>query len=91
MKIEFVVHEISTTTRSADVDYLGEKISASIPIMEVQLVTKDPMHGSLTLRFTGKAAVDARARFKPDATVAWEVPESSDDDGPKTGAEAAGE
>lgn len=73
MNIDFKVHNVSLTKKTADVELNGAKIQADVPVLEVELVTMEPLHGSLTLRFTGAQIEPARSVFAPDKIVSWDL------------------
>ncbi len=72
--IEYRVHGVATVSRPVRVMFQGAEVDATVEGVEVELVPlDDPTHGSLTWRFVGKDAIDARAEFKNGAlgTISW--------------------
>ena len=54
--------------------FRGDEIDATVEGVEVELVPlDDPTHGSLTWRFVGRDAIDARAEFHNNGlgTITW--------------------
>lgn len=73
MEIKFEVHNVAPSEERRIVKVEGEDTPAIIPVLEVELVTTDDAHGSLTLRFRGQAAKDAIATFPVGSVVAMTV------------------
>lgn len=69
MKIKFKVHNVSRSVASATTVIDGETVPATVPCLEVELVTLSERHGNVTFRFTGTAMADARELFQPDAVI----------------------
>jgi hypothetical protein len=73
MKVEFKVHGIAKGTANVKTEVDGEALTASVPCVEVELVTVSERSGSLTLRFVGSAMEEAVAKFTPDSVHIWDV------------------
>lgn len=71
MDIKFRVHGVTTIPVLVEVEHNGEKVLATIEGAEVELVTES--NSSLTLRFTGAEAEQAKQVFTPDKTVTWTI------------------
>ncbi len=72
--IEYRVHGVATVSRPVRVMFQGAEVDAQVEGVEVELVPlDDPTHGSLTWRFVGKDAVNARAEFSNGklGTITW--------------------
>ena len=69
MKVDFLVHTVSNQSANVPTEVDGEAMNASVPCLEVELVTKLERHGTLTLRFVGGGIAEAKELFKPDAYI----------------------
>lgn len=72
--IEYRVHGVATVSRPVRVMFQGNEIDAQVEGVEVELVPfDDPTHGSITWRFVGREAVDARTEFHNNGlgTITW--------------------
>lgn len=69
MKVNFKVHGVSDGFANVRTEVDGETLTASVPALEVELVTEAERSGSLTLRFVGSAINDARELFTKDAKI----------------------
>lgn len=68
--IAYRVHRASSHPVETTVSHLGEDVRAIVTQLEVELTPVDaPEHGTLTLRFFGRQAEEARALFRSDAVV----------------------
>lgn len=69
MNIPMRVHRVSTHPVDVEVVFNGEKAHASLPEMEVELMSDDG-HGSQTLHFRSSTDVaEAKALFKQGSNV----------------------
>lgn len=69
MNIPMRVHRVSTHPVEVEVHYNGEKAIASLPELEVELMSDDG-HGSHMVRFRSAGDIAAaKALFKPSSTV----------------------
>jgi hypothetical protein len=67
-ELVYRVHGVATVSRPVRVMFQGDEIDATIEGVEVDLVpVDDPTHGSITWRFVGRDAIDARAEFSNGA------------------------
>lgn len=73
MKVNFTVHNVSSHSAPVLALVNGEEMRVNVKQVEVELVTDDPMHGTLHLRFVGAAAVEAMEKFVKDQPVVWEI------------------
>ena len=74
-KLDYRVHGVATVSRPVRVMFQGAEVDATVEGVEVDLVpVDDPTHGSITWRFVGKDAVDARTEFKNGmlGSISWE-------------------
>lgn len=69
MNVEFKVHGVANGNANVRTEVDGEPITATVPCLEVELVTVAERSGSLTLRFVGSAIEDARKLFAKDAQL----------------------
>lgn len=69
MKVGFRVHTVAESRANARTEVEGEMLTASIPCLEVELVTIQERSGTLTLRFVGSAMEDARKMFTADKVI----------------------
>ncbi len=72
--IEYRVHGVATVSRPVRVMFQGDEVDATVEGVEVELVPlDDPTHGSLTWRFVGRDAANARAEFYNGGlgTITW--------------------
>lgn len=72
LSVDFTVHNVTVVPVRREGEFNGEKISAVVECVEVELTSPAP-HGSLTLRFTGAEAALAKVRFKSGAVVSWKL------------------
>lgn len=78
MKVEFKVHGIAKGAANVRTDVDGEMLTASVPCVEVELVTVSERSGSLTLRFVGASMEEALKRFTPDSIHTWDLGDGLD-------------
>jgi len=71
MDIVFTVHTVQVVGQNIVADVGGEKISAVINALEVELISDH--HGTLTLRFVGSEKDDAEQKFVVDSKHTWTV------------------
>jgi len=69
MKIEFRVHGVSRSRANVPTEVDGEMMTASVPCLEVELVTTNTRSGNLTLRLVGAQIADGEELFKQDAVI----------------------
>ena len=69
MNVEFKVHGVSNGSTNVATVVDGEDITASVPCLEVELVTTSDRSGNLTLRFVGSSIAEARELFGKDAVL----------------------
>ncbi len=69
MNVEFKVHGVANAYTNVATEVDGEAISASVPCLEVELVTTSVRSGNLTLRFVGASIAEARELFSADAVL----------------------
>lgn len=69
MKVKMRVHGVSNGNANAQTEVDGEMLQASVPCLEVELVTVSQRHGSLMLRFTGSQIEEARELYKTDRSI----------------------
>ncbi len=69
MKVEFKVHGVAQGTANIRTEIEGEMLTASVPCLEVELVTVAERSGSLTLRFVGAAIEEAKEIYVKDAVL----------------------
>lgn len=70
MKVDFKVHGVAEGRANVPTDVDGETVIATVPCLEVELVTTSERNGNLTLRFVGSSIDAARALFTRDAAIA---------------------
>lgn len=73
MNVVFKVHGVSKVPVSMETMVGDEKVVASVPCLEVELVTEAAISGSLTLRFFGKDMPAAEALYVQDALINSEM------------------
>jgi hypothetical protein len=69
MKVEYKVHGVAKGMANVPTEVDGEPITASVPCLEVELVTVSQRHGNQTLRFIGSQMAEAEELYKPDAEI----------------------
>lgn len=69
MKVAFRVHGVSEQRVNVQTEVDGETLQASVPCLEVELVTASERSGNLTLRFTGSQKEEAQELFQKDAVI----------------------
>jgi len=69
MKVDFRVHGIGNGNANVRTEVEGESITATVPCLEVELVTTSERSGNLTLRFVGSSIEEARKLFARDAVL----------------------
>lgn len=69
MITKFKVHGANRVPFSRPVQVDGQTLMASVPCLEVELVTEDVASGSLTLRFFGDKIEEAAAIYVVDADL----------------------
>ena len=72
MKVDFRVHGVASSFANVKTEVDGEQLNASVPSLEVELVTVSERNGNLTLRFVGGGIEDAKKLFQPNAVVSAE-------------------
>ncbi len=73
MKVEFKVHGISKGTATVKTEVDGEEVTASLPSLEVELVSVKQRHGNIVLRFVGQEMAEAQDKFKQDGVHVWDI------------------
>lgn len=73
MQVQFRVHGVSNGSTAVETEVDGQKMTATVACVEVELVTVSQRHGSLTLRFVGAEREAALARFIPGETLTWQL------------------
>lgn len=71
MQVKFTVHSVTPSSKNATVDFNGEQVVATIPAVEVELVSDH--YGSLILKFVGSEAEEAKSAFVKDAVKVWSI------------------
>lgn len=69
MKLFYTVHRVSDHQQTGIVEVDGEEMPGMISSVEVELIPADARQGTITLRFIGKAAAEAKATFSEGASV----------------------
>lgn len=69
MNVDFRVHGVAKGSANVRTEVDGETLTASVPALEVELVTVSDRSGNLTLRFVGSSIEAAAELFKPDAEI----------------------
>lgn len=69
MKVDFKVHGVAAGYANVRTEVDGEALTASVPCLEVELVTMSERSGSLTLRFVGSAMEEAKEMFSADKVL----------------------
>lgn len=69
MNIDFKVHGVSKGNANVPTEVDGEPMTATVPCLEVELVTTSPRSGNLTLRLVGDAMKSGADLFKQDAVL----------------------
>lgn len=70
MQVEMRVHTVATQPVEVEVVYNGETLKAVVPELHVELGHLLGVHGSMVLRYRGKADIEAaRSAFVQGQTV----------------------
>lgn len=69
MNVDFRVHSVAKGFANVRTEVDGEMLTASVPSLEVELVTVSERSGTLTLRFVGSAIEAAADLYKQDAEI----------------------
>ncbi len=70
MKVAYTVHRCNRSSQDALVTLAsGQQVTASVPVVEAELVSADGAHGTVTLRFMGEEADAAAELFTKDAVI----------------------
>lgn len=71
MQVKFTVHSVTPSSENASVDFNGEQIVATVPAVQVELVSDH--YGSLILKFVGSEAEEAKKAFTVNAVKTWSI------------------
>jgi hypothetical protein len=79
MKVAFRVHGVAEGRANVATEVDGETLQATVPCLEVELVTESVRHGNQTLRFTGSQMEEAKELFQKDAKIIGDFYEADDE------------
>jgi hypothetical protein len=80
MKIPFKVHGVAEGRANVRAEVNGEIVNATVPCLEVELVTVSEQSGNLTLRFTGSQIEPARRHYTRDKIIEADFGETAEED-----------
>lgn len=72
MKFDFKVHGVASGQANVRTEVDGEPMTATVPCLEVELVTASERNGNLVLRIVGSSLSEAVALFAKDALIEGE-------------------